>query len=715
MDQPDGNGVPAPGETVNTSNSPTPSAVSSSIDSDANAPGASAAMPALPFPAEHIDIAVNVLQTLVADDALYNSKACRQLRKVLAPLYQKRSSEMFGGMDSDTYSKLKQKKLADQIQKNRERNNDKSFLAKTQLRAGRMQRLQSLLQQDGAAGVPLILDGVAEDGTAVNATNLGLLQDQSATGNDGSGSTGSMDESDMPVSSSAADQPPEQAATSGTASSAAAGASDAGQRAAAEGETEGDESGVRPTLLNYPRACYTCKRRFRELHSFYDTLCPTCASLNWKKRVQTVDLSGRVVLVTGARVKIGFQCCLKLLRCGAAVIATTRFPHDAAERFASQPDYGTWCDRIHVYGLDMRDLGSLEAFCAMVSRDYSRLDAIVNNACQTVRRPPAYYAPMMEKERQPLAALPDAVRRAVERDHAHHEQVKAWVTSSSSGGQGRLTDRDGHSSDPASSAASDLTSIAQHEADASTTAPPPSSSSAPSSALTAASSSSGSVPVSALPSAEQSQLHVAPGDENHDTALFPTGLHDVNRQQIDLRRHNSWLLRMHEVSTPELVEVFAINAAAPFIINARLKQLMTRGNEDVVGKPGCSGAYAGTGGGETGGTGPSDNQHSQQQQGDEDGENESAGQASSAASTAGLSLAEQLLASSSQVASSSSGSKIGGTTRGVAVGGAAKRPRRDVGGGSLQGETSSSHRVAAQRCRFIVNVSAMEGKVSLAV
>ena len=57
------------------------------------------------------------------------------------------------------------------------------------------------------------------------------------------------------------------------------------------------------------------------------------------------------------------------------------------------------------------------------------------------------------------------------------------------------------------------------------------------------------------------------------------GLTDVNAQQIDLRVTNSWVIRMHEVSTPELAEVLAINAMAPFIFNARLKPLLNRGRE----------------------------------------------------------------------------------------------------------------------------------------
>lgn len=62
------------------------------------------------------------------------------------------------------------------------------------------------------------------------------------------------------------------------------------------------------------RQCYTCKARYAKLHHFYAQLCPACAELNYAKRNQTSDLEGRVVLITGARVKIGFYAAVKLVR-----------------------------------------------------------------------------------------------------------------------------------------------------------------------------------------------------------------------------------------------------------------------------------------------------------------------------------------------------------------------------------------------------------------
>src|SRR6202171_1560687 len=72
------------------------------------------------------------------------------------------------------------------------------------------------------------------------------------------------------------------------------------------------------------RKCYVCKKEFSTVHHFYDRLCITCAEENLPKRTELADLSGRVALLTGGRVKIGYQAGLKLLRAGARLIVTTR-------------------------------------------------------------------------------------------------------------------------------------------------------------------------------------------------------------------------------------------------------------------------------------------------------------------------------------------------------------------------------------------------------
>ena len=133
-----------------------------------------------------------------------------------------------------------------------------------------------------------------------------------------------------------------------------------------------------------PQNCYICKKDFSSIHHFYDQLCPACAELNFAKRTESADLSGRVALLTGGRVKIGYQAGIKLLRAGAELIVTTRFPRDSAARYASEPDFTDWSDRLTIYGLDLRHTPSVEAFCSEMLRTRNRLDFIINNACQTV-------------------------------------------------------------------------------------------------------------------------------------------------------------------------------------------------------------------------------------------------------------------------------------------------------------------------------------------
>jgi hypothetical protein len=139
-----------------------------------------------------------------------------------------------------------------------------------------------------------------------------------------------------------------------------------------------------------PQHCYVCKQSYTSIHHFYDQLCRPCAQLNYFKRTESADLRGRVALLTGGRVKIGYQAGIKLLRAGARLIVTTRFPRDSAARYAKEPDFDDWSNRLEIYGLDLRHTPSVEAFCLQLLETSDRLDFIINNACQTVRRPPDF-------------------------------------------------------------------------------------------------------------------------------------------------------------------------------------------------------------------------------------------------------------------------------------------------------------------------------------
>ncbi|HVV44785.1 MAG TPA: SDR family NAD(P)-dependent oxidoreductase, partial [Bryobacteraceae bacterium] len=172
-----------------------------------------------------------------------------------------------------------------------------------------------------------------------------------------------------------------------------------------------EEPETRDTGAPEAHHCYICKQHYSEIHHFYDQMCPECAAFNFARRSELADLHGRVALLTGGRVKIGYQAGIKLLRCGATLIVTTRFPRDAAIRYAREADFAEWGHRLKIFGLDLRHTPSVEALARHLTATLPRLDFIVNNACQTVRRPPEFYAHMMEGERAATGHLPETAQR----------------------------------------------------------------------------------------------------------------------------------------------------------------------------------------------------------------------------------------------------------------------------------------------------------------
>ncbi|MEV7232249.1 SDR family oxidoreductase [Polymorphospora sp. NPDC051019] len=163
------------------------------------------------------------------------------------------------------------------------------------------------------------------------------------------------------------------------------------------GPAEGRAGAGGGTLVR-ARHCYVCKVAYREVDVDYHLMCPSCAAENRLRRHARCDLTGRTAVVTGGRVKIGFHTALKLLRDGADVIVTTRFPRDAARRYAAVADFDDWADRLYVHGVDLLDLPAVLDLVALAGRRFSGLDILVNNAAQTPHRPVAYHREVREGE-----------------------------------------------------------------------------------------------------------------------------------------------------------------------------------------------------------------------------------------------------------------------------------------------------------------------------
>ncbi|KAE9330445.1 hypothetical protein PF001_g380 [Phytophthora fragariae] len=439
----------------------------------------------MPFTEEEMATTFKVLEVLAKRKELLEQSNMRLMRKKLAPVSEYMEGRKFGGLGRKKYLEDKAIREEKRARHNQRKMHDCRHINSSTLRRERIAKLESLLEQgkdDPSNQLPMIADGVAGEDVCHSTKAL---------------TTGPEPELQKLCTDEAEQAKEDKAAADKKEASA---------------------------LLGF-RSCYTCKSRFDKIHHFYDQLCPRCAELNFTKRFQSADLRGKVALITGARVKIGFQAAVKLLLGGAAVIATTRFPKDAAERFAKHPEYETFKDRLQIFGIDFRDLVHLEQFCDFVISRYSRLDMIVHNACQTVRRPPTYYKPLVEKETKALEASTKEVQMLMNHQHEFESHVKSLALPASFDGN--------------------------------------------------AVNAGGNVVMS---SALKSQVPMIAGEDHPDdhAAAFPEGMVDVNGQQVDLRSHNSWLLRMGEVATPEVAEVFAINTLAPFIMNNRLVPLLEK-------------------------------------------------------------------------------------------------------------------------------------------
>jgi len=479
-----------------------------------------------------------------ADAGLKNYKQAnfRPLRKALAAAMELHKRTMFNGKEEEAYYEQRVQDRSLKRQKMAEKAKHQRYIAETVLRKGRVERMQKLQNDSKEEEQSKLLSYMIPDGHVETAATPGLS---------------ALLEGPLTVVDETRD-------------------GDDKDDAMVQDDDHDDE---KPTRLPNLRSCYVCKVRYRELHKFYDQLCPECATVNWTKRHQTANLSGKVAVVTGSRVKIGYQTCLKLLRAGCTVVATTRFPHAAADTYRQEADFAQWKDQLELYGLDLRDVTGLEAFTRFLKMRYAAIDILINNACQTVRRPVGYYIPMVEKE-QTLWEKADDVHKSMLGGCGEFEKVRRRLMldqkQASNGGFGvtpPLESRAGargllpmasNGSDPVESGSSSATTSS-------------------SLVVAAASATNTDAPFERTGlshSAAMSQMVILPEDVGVSDSVLPPGLSDVNGQQLDLRTSNSWLLKMEEVSTPEIMECMFINAIAPFVLNSRLKPLMTTPADD---------------------------------------------------------------------------------------------------------------------------------------
>lgn len=299
--------------------------------------------------------------------------------------------------------------------------------------------------------------------------------------------------------------------------------------------------------MNRVQKCHTCKSRYQTLHPYYYSMCSPCGEYNYHKRLMTRDLRGKVVLLTGCRIKIGYAMAVSLLRCGAVLLGTTRFSHDALARFTEEPDYEEWKDRVHLFSLDLRDMWMVTQFCGFLTQRFPKLFAIINNAAQTIQRTPEYTAALRKLESAP----PVKLRETMINDGQGEEWYNFFLRNTTM------------------PVGLPLQSEQQHQH-----------------AALIEGTTSGGIPVDVSPFmvAEAAAAAAATAATASPTNVVATIItpeqqlkydrYDTQAEAMDLREKNSWTMQLHEVQGSEAAETMTINALSPFILNSKLKPLL---------------------------------------------------------------------------------------------------------------------------------------------
>lgn len=280
--------------------------------------------------------------------------------------------------------------------------------------------------------------------------------------------------------------------------------------------------------------CNVCKSEYLNRHPFYHQLCPRCGDFNYMKRLSSANLTGYVCLVTGGRVRIGYQIVLKLLRAGATVITTTRWVYDAANRYSQEADFESFRDRLQIHFLELSDIPAVESYCDYLLKNYVRIHVLINNAAQTITRPEYWHSKMNLLERHSLLVLPSRVAKDLLFNGWNREampnmanDVSRYLALSNGNGDSGLLP--------------DATSSTDAE-------------------------------ISADKSCGSEEIVVL---SRRSAASNQWMTYDESGQPLDSAGSNSWSRRLHDVSATEVAETMAVNSISPFLLTSKLKSILS--------------------------------------------------------------------------------------------------------------------------------------------
>ncbi|KAL4968706.1 uncharacterized protein BDV14DRAFT_129951 [Aspergillus stella-maris] len=195
---------------------------------------------------------------------------------------------------------------------------------------------------------------------------------------------------------------------------------------------EGQGQNYRRTASSRKR-CYMCRQQYGKnsggAHDLYPALCVPCGSFNISSSRLSLPgnlvLDGKIALVTGGRINLGYHTALRLLRCGAHVIVSSRYPADAVSRYTRENDFGHWQSRLKVVGADFRAAKDAFRLVHIVKgllyswqddddeesgglTGRRSLDILVNNAAQTLTDPVKAEAKAISREERLLKDTPQS-------------------------------------------------------------------------------------------------------------------------------------------------------------------------------------------------------------------------------------------------------------------------------------------------------------------
>lgn len=276
--------------------------------------------------------------------------------------------------------------------------------------------------------------------------------------------------------------------------------------------------------------CYICNVPTPPNHDFYKKMCHRCGLLNKIKRDSFVNQKNKIAIVTGGRVKIGFETSLRLLRCECYVIITTRFAKDALERYLKEPDYEKWIDNLKIFEADFLSLQDTKDFIDFINEKYDKIDYLINNAAQTIDRPNDFYNHL-------LLANPEM--KFIENNiiNPYHKNL---IENNLENKNKTLENNNSKDKDKILENKNEIIMKTEYY------------------------------------NCDDKIIF------EQNTELFPLNKYDKFGQQIDLRKKNSWILEIDDIEINEFLKIQAINNFTPFMLVNKLIPLLKRENEQYT-------------------------------------------------------------------------------------------------------------------------------------